>query len=196
MAEILVLYYSQHGSLAKMAQLMAEGVESILGAHAMIRCVPQVSPQNEQTVPVIPEEGPPYASVDDLKNCTGLIMGSPSYFGNMSAPLKHFLDQTSQLWLSGAMIGKPASVFTSTSSLHGGQESVLISMMIPLLHHGMVISGLPYSEPSLFGRDSAATPYGASHLAASEESSLTDNETSACLAQGKRLAELAIKLNA
>lgn len=196
MADILVLYYSQHGSVAKMAQYIAEGVESISRATAVIRCVPQVSALHQKTQSPVPQDGPPFATIEDLKNCDGLIMGSPSYFGNMSAALKHFLDQSSQLWLSGAMIGKPASVFTSTSSLHGGQESVLLSMMIPLMHHGMLISGLPYSEPSLFGQDSAATPYGASHVAANEHSSLSDNESSACIALGKRLAELALKLNA
>lgn len=177
-----------------MAQSIAEGVESIAQVNAIIRCVPQVSAENKQTQPAIPQDGPPYATNDDLKNCAGLIMGSPSYFGNMSASLKHFLDKTSPLWLSGAMIGKPAAVFTSTSSLHGGQESVLISMMIPLLHHGMLLSGLPYSEPSLFGQDSAATPYGASHVATNENTNLSENETSACRALGKRIAGLAVKL--
>lgn len=196
MTEILVLYFSQHGSVATMAQSIAEGVESVSQAHAKIRCVPQVSAEVKQTRPAIPQDGPPFATNEDFKNCSGLIMGSPSYFGNMSSALKHFLDNTSPLWMSGAMIGKPAAVFTSTSSLHGGQESVLISMMIPLLHHGMIISGLPYSEPSLFGQDSAATPYGASHVAANETTSLSENELSACLAIGKRVAELAIKLNA
>jgi NAD(P)H dehydrogenase (quinone) len=178
-----------------MAQKIAEGVESVSATNAVIRCVPQVSTHQHQVQPAIPATGPPYASIDDLKNCDGLIMGSPSYFGNMSAALKHFLDKSSQLWLSGALIGKPASVFTSSSSLHGGQESVLISMMIPLLHHGMLISGIPYSEPSLFGQDSAATPYGASHVAALENSRLSDNEESACIALGKRLAGLVVKLN-
>lgn len=196
MSDILVLYYSQHGSVASMAQSIAEGVESVALANAVIRCVPQVSTAHHQTQPPVPADGPPYASNEDLKNCSGLIMGSPSYFGNMSSALKHFLDNTSPLWMSGAMIGKPAAVFTSTSSLHGGQESVLISMMIPLLHHGMIISGLPYSEPSLFGQDSAATPYGASHVAANENTALSDNEISACLALGKRVAALAIKLAA
>lgn len=194
MTDILVLYYSQHGSVARMAQSIAEGVESVAHVHAVIRCVPQVTTEHQQTQPAVPQDGPPYASNEDLKNCAGLIMGSPSYFGNMSASLKHFLDKTSPLWLSGAMIGKPGALFTSTSSLHGGQESVLISMMIPLLHHGLLISGLPYSEPSLFGQDTAATPYGASHVAANENTSLSDNEISACLALGKRVAELALKL--
>lgn len=194
MPDVLVVYYSRYGSVASMAQQIAQGVEFIDHCSATIRCVPEVSSDHEQAKPAIPGEGPPYATNDDLKNCDGLIIGSPSYFGNMAAALKYFLDQTSPLWLSGAMIGKPAGVFTSTSSLHGGQESLLISMMIPLFHHGMILSGIPYSEPSLHNIVSSATPYGASHVSGSDSKALSDDEEAACRALGKRIANLALKL--
>lgn len=194
MIDILVVYYSRYGSVTNMAQQIAEGIESIDQCRATVRCVPEVSAKSEQTEPVVPDEGPPYASNEDLKNCDGLIIGSPSYFGNMASSLKYFLDQTSPLWLSGEMIGKPAGVFTSTSSLHGGQESLLISMMIPLFHHGMILSGIPYSEPSLHNTTSSATPYGASHVSGGDDNALSKDEADACQALGKRIAKLALKL--
>ncbi|MDJ0881190.1 MAG: NAD(P)H:quinone oxidoreductase [Gammaproteobacteria bacterium] len=196
MPKILVVYYSRHGSIAKMAQHLAQGVDSVSNCDAVIRRVPEISANSEQIEAAVPAKGPTYASEEDLKNCDGLIMGSPAYFGNMSAALKYFLDQTSRLWLSGAMIGKPAAVFTSSSSLHGGQESVLLSMMLPLLHHGMIIAGIPYSEPSLHHTTSGATPYGASHVAGSQGKPLSQEEIDACHALGKRIAHLALKLTA
>ena len=149
MNEILVLYYSRHGSVAQMARAMAHGVESVSGMTARLRTVPPVSADADERAPAIPDEGPPYAVLDDLRECSGLLLGSPTRFGNMAAPLKHFLDGTSALWLSGVLAGKPAAVFTSTGTLHGGQESTLLSMMLPLLHHGMLLVGLPYTELSL-----------------------------------------------
>lgn len=194
MQQILVLYYSRHGAIASMAQQIALGIEAVSGAEAVIRRVPVVSPVTAQTEPQLADQGVAYANQEDLKSCRGLIMGSPAYFGNMAAELKYFLDQSSPLWLAGAMIGKPAGVFTSSSSLHGGQESVLLSMMLPLLHHGMLLSGIPYSEPSIHHTRSGGTPYGASHLAAHEGDSLSRDEIDACQALGKRIARLAIKL--
>ncbi len=194
MPQILVVYYSRYGSVSRMAQQIALGVEAVSGCDAVIRCVPDVSPNHQQTEPPVPEEGPPYASMDDLKNCDGLLIGSPSYFGNMAAPLKYFLDQSSQVWLSGALIGKPAGVFTATSSHHGGQESLLISMMIPLMHHGMIISGIPYSEPALQQTQSGGTPYGASHISGREGQQLTADESNICKTLGRQIAELSIKL--
>lgn len=194
MAQILVVYYSRYGSVSRMAQQIALGVESVSGCNAVIRCVPDVSPNHEQTEPPVPEDGPPYASMDDLQNCDGLLIGSPSYFGNMAAGLKYFLDQSSQVWLSGALIGKPAGVFAATSSQHGGQESLLISMMIPLMHHGMIISGIPYSEPALQQTRSGGTPYGASHVSGKQGQQLTDDESAICKAIGRQIAELSIKL--
>lgn len=194
MRHILVLYYSRHGAIANMAQQIALGIEAISGAEAVIRRVPEVSQVTEQSEPAVADRGAAYASLDDLKSCHGLVMGSPAYFGNMAAELKYFLDQSSALWLSGAMIDKPAGVFTSSSSLHGGQESVLLSMMLPLLHHGMLISGIPYSEPAIHHTRSGGTPYGASHVAAHENDHLSDEETAACQALGKRIARLALSL--
>ena len=194
MKEVLLVYYSRHGSVANMAEHIAQGVESVSGCHATIRRVAEVSVNTRQTETDIPAQGPPYANNDDLKHCDALILGSPSYFGNMAAPLKYFLDQTSPLWLSGAMIGKPAAVFTSASSLHGGIESVLTSMMIPLMHHGMLICGLPYSEASLHSELSAAAPYGAARVAMEEGAQISDAESEACKALGKRVATLATKL--
>ncbi|WP_456404940.1 NAD(P)H:quinone oxidoreductase [Thiolapillus sp.] len=191
---ILVLYYSRQGATAEMARLLARGVEEG-GMEAMLRTVPEVSGVCEAVAPPVPEEGPPYVELDELRNCAGLALGSPTRFGNMAAAMKYFLDGTSGLWLGGALMGKPAGVFTSTSSLHGGQESTLLSMMLPLLHHGMIISGLPYSEPELLSTTTGGTPYGASHLAGSDSNlPLSDEEKALCKAQGKRLAQLAAKL--
>lgn len=195
MPYVLVLYYSRYGATAKMAQLICRGVESITGIEARLRTVPPVSPTCEATSETIPEEGPPFASLDDLKDCAGLVMGSPTRFGNMAAPLRYFLDTTSSLWLSGGLINKPAGVFTSTSSMHGGQETTLISMMLPLLHQGMIMVGLPYSETDLMTTSSGGTPYGASHLAGMESKNpLTEEEENLCKALGKRVANLAVIL--
>lgn len=193
--KILVLYYSQHGSTASMAEQIAIGIDANVKCEALVRRVPPVSFVTEQVEATIPESGAPYAEISDINDCQGLIIGSPGYFGNMAAPLKYFFDQTSPLWLSGALIGKPAGVFTSTSSLHGGQESVLLSMMLPLLHHGMIISGIPYSENSLHQTTSGGTPYGASHVASDQNVALSQHEISACKALGKRIASLSIRLN-
>ncbi len=191
---ILVLYYSRQGATAEMARLVARGVEEG-GMEAVLRTVPEVSAVCEAVAPPVPGEGPPYVELNELKNCAGLALGSPTRFGNMAAPMKYFLDSTSSLWLGGALMGKPAGVFTSTSSLHGGQESTLLSMMLPLLHHGMLIAGLPYSEPELLSTTSGGTPYGASHLAGSDSNlPLSDEEKALCKAQGKRMARLAAKL--
>lgn len=195
MAEILVLYYSRHGNTAGMANYIARGIEAVDGCNARLRTVPPVSAISEATTSDIPDSGPPYANHDDLKQCNGLAMGSPARFGNMAAPLKYFLDGTSDLWLSGTMIGKPAAVFTSSSSLHGGQETTLQSMMLPLLHHGMIIIGIPYSEPALFTTTSGGTPYGASHVAGAENNKeLSSEERQLCIALGKRLAGISLKL--
>jgi NAD(P)H dehydrogenase (quinone) len=190
MNEILVLYYSRYGATAEMAQRIAFGIESVAGCQARLRTVPPVSTVCEATADEIPDAGPPYASLDDLRECSGLALGSPTRFGNMAAPLKYFLDSTSSLWLSGGLIGKPAAVFTSTSSLHGGQETTLLSMMLPLLHHGMLILGLPYSETELLSTTSGGTPYGPSHTAGVDSKQpLTTEEKHLCTAVGKRLAE-------
>ncbi len=190
MNEILVLYYSRYGATAEMAQRIAVGIESVAGCQARLRTVPPVSTVCEATADEIPDTGPPYASLDDLRECAGLALGSPTRFGNMAAPLKYFLDSTSSLWLSGGLIGKPAAVFTSTSSLHGGQETTLLSMMLPLLHHGMLILGLPYSETELLNTTSGGTPYGPSHTAGVDSKQpLTTEEKHLCTALGKRLAE-------
>jgi len=196
MADILVLYYSQGGAVRDMAQLVARGVESV-GAKARIRTVPKVSTVCEATEPEIPASGAPYVELRDLEECAGLALGSPTRFGNMAAPLKYFLDGTSGLWLKGALIGKPAALFTSTASMHGGNEATLLSMMLPLLHHGMMIVGLPYSEPELTSTTSGGTPYGASHVAgAAGDQPITESERKLCIALGKRLAETALKLAA
>ena len=193
---ILLVYYSRHGSVARLAEHLAEGVESVDGAEARLRRVPEVSPLTEQSEEAIPASGPPYATTGDLSDCDGLLLGSPSYFGSMAAPLKHFLDQTSPLWLSGALIGKPAAVFTSASSLHGGHESVLLEMMKPLLHHGMLIAGLPYSEPALLNTRSGCTPYGASHDDHPQGAAINKDEQACAHALGQRLARLAASLKA
>ncbi|HIL92184.1 MAG TPA: NAD(P)H:quinone oxidoreductase [Cycloclasticus sp.] len=192
---VLVLYYSRHGATAQMANLIARGVEEVEGVQAKIRTVPAISTVCETTEEDIPADGALYASLDDLKNCDGLVLGSPTRFGNMAAPLKYFLDGTSNLWLSGALIGKPAAVFTSTSSMHGGQETTLTSMMLPLLHHGMLLAGIPYSESALLETKTGGTPYGASHLAGVDNArKIDDHESKLCIALGKRIATLAKKL--
>jgi NAD(P)H dehydrogenase (quinone) len=196
MGEILILYYSRYGATAEMARQIARGVEEIEGMQARLRTVAPVSTVCEATEPAIPDSGAPYVSEDDLSTCDGLLLGSPTRFGNMAAALKHFLDTTSRLWMSGALIGKPAGVFTSTSSLHGGQETTLLSMMLPLLHHGMVLTGVPYSETTLLHTRSGGTPYGASHLAGSDSKlPLTEEEKKICRAQGRHLAEIARRLS-
>ena len=194
MHRILIVYFSRHGSVARMAEEISLGVEANADCEAVLRRLPAVSATTEQVEDAVPAEGVPYASLEDLENCDGLLLGSPGYFGNMAAPLKYFLDQTSPLWLSGAMIGKPGGVFTATSSMHGGQETVLTSMMLPLLHHGMLVTGIPYSEPALNQTRSGATPYGASHVAGQQGQALSEHEISACRALGGRVAALACKL--
>ncbi len=192
MKQVLVLYYSRHGATAEMARLIARGVEHIKGVEALIRTVPEVSEVCESTEATIPDKGAPYVTLDELKSCDALALGSPTRFGNMAAPLKYFLEKTSGQWLSGSLVGKPAGVFTSTSSLHGGQEATLLSMMIPLLHHGMLICGLPYTDSELLTTHSGGTPYGPSHVAGAENNlPLTEEEKSLCQAFGKRLATLA-----
>jgi NAD(P)H dehydrogenase (quinone) len=197
MNEILVLYYSRQGSTAALARQICRGVETVSGMQARLRTVAPVTVTTERPDPAVPNDGPPYASHDDLLQCCGLILGSPTRFGNMAAPLKFFLDGTSALWLSGALVGKPAAVFTSTQTLHGGQESTLLSMMIPLLHHGMYLVGLPYSERGLTDTRSGGTPYGASHVAVlSGRGELSESESELARALGRRVAELADRLAA
>ncbi len=193
--DILVLYYSVGGSVRRMAELVAEGVERVAGAAARLRTVPKVLTNIGPPVDPVPQAGPPYCELEDLQQCAGLALGSPTRFGNMAAPLKHFLDGTGSLWLRGSLAGKPACVFTSTASLHGGQETTLVSMMLPLLHHGMLVMGLPYTNVELNATRSGGTPYGASHFAGiADDLPVDDNERLLCIAQGKRLAELASKL--
>ena len=195
MSDILVLYYSRRGAVQGMARQVARGVEQIAGMQARLRTVPPVAPVHDPAADSIPSSGSPYATAEDLRDCAGLALGSPAYFGNMAAPLKYFLDSTVSLWLNGALIGKPAAVFTSASSMHGGQETTLISMMQPLLHHGMLITGLPYSEAELNHTRSGGTPYGASHLAGvNGELPLTDDEKRLCRALGARVARIAQQL--
>lgn len=197
MQTVLVLYYSRHGATAEMARRIARGIGEIEGMEAKLRTVPELSTVCEATEDDIPESGDPYVTIDDLRDCAGLALGSPTRFGNMAAPLKYFIDSTSSLWLSGALIDKPAAVFTSTSSLHGGQETTLMSMMLPLLHHGMIITGLPYSETELLSTQTGGTPYGASHLAGTESKlPLSEEEANLCQALGKRLASVAKKQQA
>jgi len=192
---ILVLYYSRHGATAGMAQRIARGINEVDGIEARLRTVPAISTVCDAVADTIPEEGALYCTEDDLRHCAGLVLGSPTRFGNMAAPLKYFIDGTSSLWLSGALINKPASVFSSTSSLHGGQETTLLSMMLPLLHHGMLISGVPYSETALFSTATGGTPYGATHVAGNgSDQPLSEDELAICHSQGKRLANLALKL--
>ncbi len=195
MADILILYYSRSGHVKAMAEHIARGVESVSGCHAVLRTVPPVSTVCEATEDSIPDEGHLYVTHDDLRHCHALILGSPTRFGNMAAPLKYFIDSTSDIWLSAELAGKPAGVFTSTGSLHGGQETTLLSMMLPLLHHGMLITGLPYSESGLALTEDGGTPYGPSHLAGSHnDRMLSDNEAQLCRALGKRIANLTLKL--
>lgn len=194
MQTVLVLYYSRHGATAEMARRIARGIGQIEGMQAMLRTVPEISSVCEASEDTIPDSGDPYVSIDELRDCVGLALGSPTRFGNMAAALKYFIDSTSSLWLSGALVGKPAAVFTSTSSLHGGQETTLMSMMLPLLHHGMLITGLPYTETELLSTQTGGTPYGASHLAGTESKlPLSEEEANLCQALGKRLAIIAKK---
>jgi NAD(P)H dehydrogenase (quinone) len=194
MADILVLYYSQGGAVRNMAQLIARGIESVSGATARIRTVPKVSANSEATESDIPETGDPYVELEDLDECIGLALGSPTRFGNMAAPMKYFLDGTTSAWLKGALINKPAAVFTSSGSMHGGNETTLLTMMLPLLHHGMLIVGLPYSEPALSSTQTGGTPYGASHIGGRmDDQAISEDEKTLCIALGKRLAETALK---
>ncbi len=193
---LLVLYYSRHGATRKLAELIALGIESVPGCEARLRTVPAVSTVTEATEPAVPASGAPYVELSDLDECAGLALGSPTRFGNMAAPMKYFLDGSSAQWLSGALAGKPACVFTSTGSLHGGQESTLLSMMLPLLHHGMLILGLPYAESALMSTASGGSPYGATHWSgASGKHEITDDSRALAIALGKRLAETARKLH-
>jgi NAD(P)H dehydrogenase (quinone) len=198
MAEILVLFYSRKGSTAELARHVCRGVESVSGAHARLRTVPQVTTVIEQPEPPVPASGPPFATHDDLRECHGLVLGSPTRFGNMAAPMKYFLDGTSSLWVNGTLAGKPAGVFTSTQTMHGGQETTLLSMMLPLLHHGMYIVGLPYTESALNTTRSGGSPYGASHVTNSPEGGvgkLSEEERVLATLLGKRVAELAVRLS-
>jgi len=195
MTEILVLYYSRGGATAELARQVCRGVESAAGARARLRTVPAVAAESEGPVRQVPASGAPYATLDDLRETDGLLLGSPTRFGNMAAPLKHFLDATAALWLSGALAGKPAGVFTSTQTMHGGQEATLLSMMLPLLHHGMYLVGLPYTERALNETRSGGTPYGASHVnPAGSAAGLTDAEKALAQALGRRVAALAVQL--
>jgi NAD(P)H dehydrogenase (quinone) len=195
MADILVLYYSRHGAVKEMARWVAHGVERVAGMSARLRTVPKVSTVIETVEPAVPDAGAPYCELADLEQCAGLALGSPTRFGNMAAPLKYFWDGTAALWLSGTLAGKPAAVFSSTASLHGGQETTLVSMMLPLLHHGMLIVGLPYTEAGLMRTSSGGTPYGASHLAgAASDRTVDETEKQLCIALGQRLADTARRL--
>ena len=196
MSEILILYYSANGSVRRMAELIADGVERVPGAEARLRTVPRVSAVTSIAEPQIPPAGSPYCELQDLERCVGLALGSPARFGNMAAPLKAFLDTTTPLWLKGTLAGKPACAFTSSASLHGGQEAALVSMMLPLLHHGMLIVGLPYTLAELNATRTGGTPYGPSHFAGvAGDEPVTEEERLLCIAQGRRLAEIALKLS-
>ena len=192
---ILILYYSSTGAVAQMARVIARGVDGVDGCDGRLRTVPALAKADGKPAKT-PDAGPPYAAISDLEECDALILGSPTHFGNMAAPLKHFLDQTSALWLSGALSGKPAAVFTSTASLHGGQETTLLTMMLPLLHHGMILCGLPYEEQALERTRGGGTPYGASHHAGFDGLPLSGDETELCMALGRRVATLTKRLNA
>lgn len=195
MNNILILYYSRFGSTQKMAEYIAEGVEQVNDCTAVLRTVPAVSPTNEATESAVPDSGPAYCTLDDLKTCSGLALGSPTRFGNMAAPMKYFLDGTANLWMQGNLVGKPAAVFTSTNSMHGGQESTLLSMMLPLLHHGMLITGIPFTENELNTTTTGGTPYGVSHWEGGKSGAdLSEEEISLCIAQGKRLATISKQL--
>jgi NAD(P)H dehydrogenase (quinone) len=192
---VIIVYYSRHGACAEMANIVARGVESVMGISAKIRTVPPVAPTTLVASPPVPDSGAPYVTLEELEHCQGLILGSPTRFGNMAAPLKYFLDSTLNLWLSGKLIGIPAGVFTSTSSLHGGQEATLLSMMLPLLHHGAYIVGVPYSEQALNETTTGGTPYGPSHVAGQTSNlSLSEHEKILCKSLGKRVATLAMQL--
>ncbi|WP_295991153.1 NAD(P)H:quinone oxidoreductase [Rugamonas sp.] len=194
---ILVLFYSRHGATRKLAQLIAQGIESVPGCDARLRTVPAVSTVAEASAPDVPADGAPYVELDDLQECAGLALGSPTRFGNMAAAMKYFWDGTASQWLSGALAGKPACVFTSTGSLHGGQEATLLSMMIPLFHHGLMVLGLPYTNPELMSTASGGTPYGASHWAGLDgKNAVTDDEKRLAIALGRRLAQTAVALRA
>ncbi len=195
MSGILVLYYSRHGSVKQLAYQIARGIESIENCEAILRTVPPVSTVCEATAPDIPDQGDPYVSLDDLKQCHGLVLGSPTRFGNMAAPLKYFLDQTAPLWLSGELADKPAGVFTSTTSMHGGQESTLLSMMLPLMHHGMVMVGVPFAGTPISKTTTGGTPYGASHVAGPEnQNEFSQDEQTVARILGQRVAGCAVKL--
>ena len=197
MNDILVLYYSRNGHTAQLARLLARGIEEVPGMRARLRQVPPVAPVTETAQPPVPDEGAPYVTRQDLVECSGLALGSPTRFGNMAAPLKHFLDGTGAEWASGALVGKPAALFTSTSTMHGGQESTLLTMALPLLHHGMLIVGIPYTEPALTATHSGGTPYGASHVAGAKgENAISEHERELARALGRRLADAARKLAA
>lgn len=195
MAKILIVYFSRNGSTEKMARQIARGVESVAGAEALLRTVPDVSPVCEKVADSIPSSGAPYASLQDLENCDGLALGSPTHFGNMAAPLKHFIDSTTALWFSGSLSGKPAGVFTSTGSMHGGQETTLLSMMLPLMHHGMLMMSLPCNEIALRETVSGGTPYGPSHVSEMDDE-LSEHEKRLCWVLGERLAKAALALKA
>jgi len=195
MPEILIVYYSRSGSVAQLARLIARGVEEVPGMQARLRSVPPVAAVTHAVQPPVPDDGAPYATLDDLRECSGVILGSPTRFGNMAAPLKHFLDSTSAEWASGTLVGKPAAAFTSTSTMHGGQETTLVSMMLPLLHHGALLVGIPYTEAALNATASGGTPYGASHVAGTDGSrEITEHERALARALGKRVATIAAKL--
>jgi NAD(P)H dehydrogenase (quinone) len=197
MADILVLYYSATGSVRRLADAVARGVESIDGMHARVRTVPKVAPVTEKAEPAVPAQGPPYVEARDLAECVGMALGSPTRFGNMAAPLKYFIDGLGPEWARGTLAGKPAAVFTSTATMHGGQEATLLSMMLPLLHHGMVIVGVPYTEPELNSTRSGGTPYGATHVSGTaNDRPVNDEESKLAFALGKRLATLARSLSA
>jgi NAD(P)H dehydrogenase (quinone) len=195
MSDLLVLYYSHAGSVKNLAQLIARGIEQVPGARARLRTVPKVASVTQATAPAVPDSGAPYAELRDLEECIGIALGSPTRFGNMAAPMKYFWDGTSELWLSGALSGKPAAVFTSTGTLHGGQETTLMSMMLPLMHHGMLMVGLSYTEATLAITRTGGSPYGASHVAGmTNENPISEDEKTLAIALGKRLAEIALKL--
>lgn len=195
MTDILVLYYSRHGATAELARQVCRGIETVDGAASVLRTVPPVSAESERAVKVVPDAGAPYATLDDLRRCGGLVLGSPTRFGNMAAPMKYFLDGTSSLWLAGELAGKPAGVFTSTQTQHGGQESTLLTMMLPLLHHGMYLVGVPFTERALTETRTGGTPYGASHVAgATDGAQPSEHETSIAQALGRRIAALAVAL--
>ena len=195
MPEILIVYYSRNGSVAQLARHVARGVEEVSGMQARLRSVPPVAPATATAQPPVPDEGAPYATLQDLRDCAGLILGSPTRFGNMAAPLKHYLDSTGAEWASGTLVGKPAAVFTATSTLHGGQETTLVSMMLPLLHHGALIVGIPYTESALNATATGGTPYGASHVSGLQhERAISDDERTLARRLGRRVAEVAAKL--